>query len=137
VRQQRRSLAANSALCRKPFEAPLHGQKGWRTADQDKTLRGLESGEIKLDDGVDSKALFAMLLQNAKEGYLSDPIYGGNKDMGAWKMIGFPGRAVADSASAKVEADTSGSSRNDQNPLWLIAGAMAFFFAVAAAFLAS
>jgi gluconate 2-dehydrogenase gamma chain len=59
--------------------------------DQDKVLKGLESGEIKLDDGVDSKSFFAMLLQNTKEGYFSDPIYGGNKDMGAWKMIGFPG----------------------------------------------
>jgi len=36
-------------------------------------------------------SFFAMLLQNTKEGYFSDPIYGGNKDMGAWKMIGFPG----------------------------------------------
>jgi gluconate 2-dehydrogenase gamma chain len=107
------------------------------TADQDKVLKGLESGEVKLDDGVDSKSFFTMLLQNTKEGYFSDPIYGGNKDMGAWKMIVFPGRAVADSASPKVDADTSGSSRNDQNPLWLIAGAMALFFAVAAAFLAS
>jgi gluconate 2-dehydrogenase gamma chain len=60
-------------------------------ADQDKALKGLESGEIKLDGGVDSKTFFAMLLQNTKEGYFSDPIYGGNKDMGAWKMIGFPG----------------------------------------------
>jgi gluconate 2-dehydrogenase gamma chain len=60
-------------------------------ADQDKILKGLESGDIKLDGGVDSKAFFAMLLQNTKEGYFSDPIYGGNKDMGAWKMIGFPG----------------------------------------------
>jgi gluconate 2-dehydrogenase gamma chain len=59
--------------------------------DQDKVLKGLESGEIKLDGGVDSKSFFAMLLQNTKEGYFSDPIYGGNKDMGAWKMIGFPG----------------------------------------------
>jgi gluconate 2-dehydrogenase gamma chain len=58
---------------------------------QDKTLKGLESGEVKLDGGVDSKSFFAMLLQNTKEGYFSDPIYGGNKDMGAWKMIGFPG----------------------------------------------
>ena len=32
-----------------------------------------------------------MLLQNTLEGYFSDPIYGGNKDMAAWKMIGFPG----------------------------------------------
>jgi gluconate 2-dehydrogenase gamma chain len=59
--------------------------------DQDKVLKGLESGDIKLDGGVDSKAFFAMLLQNTKEGYFSDPIYGGNKDMAAWRMIGFPG----------------------------------------------
>ena len=60
-------------------------------ADQDATLKGLESGDIKLDGGVDAKSFFAMLLQNTKEGYFSDPIYGGNKDLGAWKMIGFPG----------------------------------------------
>src|SRR6204780_3140644 len=61
------------------------------TEDQDKGLRGLESGDIQLDGGVDSKTFFGMLLQNTKEGYFSDPIYGGNKDMAAWKMIGFPG----------------------------------------------
>ncbi|MGC1301205.1 MAG: gluconate 2-dehydrogenase subunit 3 family protein [Caulobacteraceae bacterium] len=54
-------------------------------------LKGLEAGTISLGSGVDSKAFFAMLLQNTKEGYFSDPIYGGNKDMAAWKMIGFPG----------------------------------------------
>jgi gluconate 2-dehydrogenase gamma chain len=59
--------------------------------DQDKVLKGLESGSIALDGGADAKTFFAMLLQNTKEGYLSDPIYGGNKDMAAWKMIGFPG----------------------------------------------
>jgi gluconate 2-dehydrogenase gamma chain len=61
------------------------------TDDQDRVLKGLESGEINLDDSVDAKSFFAMLLQNTKEGYFSDPIYGGNKDMAAWKMIGFPG----------------------------------------------
>jgi gluconate 2-dehydrogenase gamma chain len=61
------------------------------TDNQDKVLKGFESGEIKLDGGVDSKSFFDMLLQNTKEGYFSDPIYGGNKDMAAWKMIGFPG----------------------------------------------
>ena len=60
-------------------------------ANQDGVLKGLESGAIKLDGGVESKTFFAMLLQNTKEGYFSDPIYGGNKDMAAWKMIGFPG----------------------------------------------
>ena len=56
--------------------------------------QGIEgTGERRDRDrgGVDSKSFFAMLLQNTKEGYFSDPIYGGNKDMGAWKMIGFPG----------------------------------------------
>jgi gluconate 2-dehydrogenase gamma chain len=59
--------------------------------DQDRLLKGMESGDLQLGDGVDGKAFFTMLLQNTKEGYFSDPIYGGNKDMGAWKMIGFPG----------------------------------------------
>ncbi|HEX3946034.1 MAG TPA: gluconate 2-dehydrogenase subunit 3 family protein, partial [Rhizomicrobium sp.] len=30
-------------------------------------------------------------LQNVKEGFFSDPLYGGNKNGGAWAMIGFPG----------------------------------------------
>jgi gluconate 2-dehydrogenase gamma chain len=29
------------------------------------------------------------------EGFFSDPVYGGNRDMVAWRMIGFPG-AYAD-----------------------------------------
>jgi gluconate 2-dehydrogenase gamma chain len=60
-------------------------------ADQDKVLKGLEAGQVQLGGGVDAKTFFAMLLQNTKEGYFSDPIYGGNKDLSAWKMIGFPG----------------------------------------------
>jgi gluconate 2-dehydrogenase gamma chain len=59
--------------------------------NQEKLLHELESGALQLADGVDAKTFFAMLLQNTKEGYFSDPIYGGNRDMGAWKMIGFPG----------------------------------------------
>ena len=58
--------------------------------DQDAMLKGMESGDVQLE-GVDSKVFFATLLQNTKEGYFGDPVYGGNKDMGAWKMIGFPG----------------------------------------------
>ncbi len=38
-----------------------------------------------------SADFFAFLVENTKAGYLSDPIHGGNKDMGSWKMIGFPG----------------------------------------------
>lgn len=46
-----------------------------------------------------------------------------------------PPLAAVDPVSAS--ADASASSRQEPNPLWSIAAAMAFFFAVAAAFLAA
>lgn len=59
-------------------------------AAQDDLLKGLESGSVVLQ-GLSGQAFFGFLLQNTKEGYLSDPMHGGNKDAAAWKMIGFPG----------------------------------------------
>ena len=41
--------------------------------------------------GVNSKAFFQLLWQNTKEGFFADPVYGGNRNMVGWKMIGFPG----------------------------------------------
>jgi gluconate 2-dehydrogenase gamma chain len=58
---------------------------------QDRALKQMESGDLKLDGPITSKAFFTMFLQNVLEGYFSDPIYGGNKGAAAWKMIGFPG----------------------------------------------
>src|SRR3954466_1683443 len=58
---------------------------------QDEALKTLEKGDADLKGGVDGKAFFALLLQNTTEGYFADPIYGGNRDMGAWRMIGIPG----------------------------------------------
>jgi gluconate 2-dehydrogenase gamma chain len=60
-------------------------------AAQDTMLKALEKGAVALAGGVDGKTFFAMLLQNTREGYFGDPIYGGNRNMAAWKMIGFPG----------------------------------------------
>ena len=57
---------------------------------QDEVLTGLEKGDIKLE-GVDAKAFFLEFSQNTVEGFFSDPIYGGNRDMVGWKLIGFPG----------------------------------------------
>jgi gluconate 2-dehydrogenase gamma chain len=59
-------------------------------ADQDKLLHDLENDTIALA-GVSGKSFFGVLLQNTIEGFFADPIYGGNRDMAAWKMIGFPG----------------------------------------------
>lgn len=58
---------------------------------QDNVLTAMETNHINLGEEVETKVFFELLLQNVREGFLSDPIYGGNKDMASWKMIGFPG----------------------------------------------
>ena len=63
---------------------------------QDDYLRVLAKGGPDLDlDGVPSEVFFDLLLKMTVEGFFSDPVYGGNHDMVAWRMIGFPG-AYAD-----------------------------------------
>ena len=57
----------------------------------DTFLTMMEAGKIYLGKEVNSQAFFELMLQNARESYLADPIYGGNKNMVGWKMIGFPG----------------------------------------------
>jgi gluconate 2-dehydrogenase gamma chain len=59
-------------------------------ADQDAYLKSLQTGKFDLN-GVPSNIFFESLLEMTIEGYFSDPVYGGNKDMVAWRMIGFPG----------------------------------------------
>lgn len=59
-------------------------------ADQDKVLHGLEKGDIHLP-GAPSKEFFKILWENTMEGYLADPLYGGNQHFAGWKLIGFPG----------------------------------------------
>lgn len=71
---------------------------------QDKLFHDIDSGTLKLDK-VPIGDFFTFLVQNTKEGYLADPMYGGNKDAAAWKMIGFPG-ARADFLDWVGEAKT-------------------------------
>src|ERR1700689_2559347 len=58
--------------------------------DQDRFLTAMEKGEATFAT-VPAAVFFAQLLTNTKEGYFSDPLYGGNRGMVAWKWIGFPG----------------------------------------------
>src|ERR1700739_3918591 len=84
----RSSLAALDAYCRAEFAG-----KNFVALDasqQDRILSGIEKDEIKLKD-VSGKAFFELILQNTIEGFFADPIYGGNRDMVGWKLIGFPG----------------------------------------------
>jgi gluconate 2-dehydrogenase gamma chain len=58
--------------------------------EQDELLHGLEGGVVPLS-GVDAKQFFTTLVKDIQDGFFADPIYGGNRDMCSWKMIGFPG----------------------------------------------
>jgi gluconate 2-dehydrogenase gamma chain len=58
---------------------------------QDRLLHELESGHAQLNGSVGAKPFFDMLWQNTIEGYFADPLYGGNRGMNGWRMIGFPG----------------------------------------------
>jgi len=59
-------------------------------SEQDAYLTLLQTTPRDLD-GVPGHVFFESLLGMTIEGYFSDPVYGGNVDMAAWKMIGFPG----------------------------------------------
>jgi gluconate 2-dehydrogenase gamma chain len=66
-----------------PFDIMSAGQ-------QDAYIRGLEAGGKNLG-GVPSDVFFTHLWEITLEGFFSDPVYGGNRDMASWRMIGFPG----------------------------------------------
>ncbi|MDE1149275.1 MAG: gluconate 2-dehydrogenase subunit 3 family protein [Azospirillaceae bacterium] len=63
---------------------------GLEHADQETVLKGLEKGDIKLD-AIPAKTFFTYFLGEVRNGYFSDPKHGGNRGMGSWKMIGYPG----------------------------------------------
>lgn len=50
----------------------------------------IEAGKAEFSV-VPPKVFFNTLLQLTVEGYFGDPMYGGNRDKAAWRMIGFPG----------------------------------------------
>jgi gluconate 2-dehydrogenase gamma chain len=58
--------------------------------EQDSYLKKLQAGGHDLD-GVPSEIFFAHLWECTLEGFFSDPVYGGNRNMAGWRMIGFPG----------------------------------------------
>ena len=53
-------------------------------------LKAMEEGKAEFQN-ISAKAFFGRLLGLTMEGLFADPIYGGNRDKVAWKMLGFPG----------------------------------------------
>jgi gluconate 2-dehydrogenase gamma chain len=59
-------------------------------ADRVAALKAMEEGKAAFEN-FDARAFFGQLHALAMAGFFADPIYGGNRDKVAWKMIGFPG----------------------------------------------
>jgi gluconate 2-dehydrogenase gamma chain len=58
--------------------------------DREAALKAMEADKAPFP-GFSSRMFFDALLQITMEGFFSDPIYGGNRDMAGWKMVGYPG----------------------------------------------
>ncbi len=83
----RAAIGDIDAHCRSEFGKPFAALS---PADQDATLHALEKGDLDLPH-ASAKEFFDMLLKNTQEGFLADPLYGGNRGFAGWRLVGFPG----------------------------------------------
>ena len=79
--------------------------------DREAALKAMEDDKAPFD-GFSSRMFFDALLQITMEGFFADPIYGGNRDMAAWKMVGYPGLP----ATYREEIKTYFGKRYDRPP---------------------
>lgn len=72
------------------------GREFWDlTAEvQDEVLKGVEQGAVQLPS-LPGAYFFETMLANTVEGYFADPVYGGNRDMVGWRLVGYPGAYAA------------------------------------------
>lgn len=84
----RKGLAALDNYCKANHSGKIFAELA--DSDKDEVLKRLEIGDAKLD-GADGKKFFEQVIKDTQQGFFADPIYGANRDMAAWKMIGFPG----------------------------------------------
>jgi gluconate 2-dehydrogenase gamma chain len=88
VQLYRRMLAALDAFCHATYAGKAYAQLP--DDEKDRIITAMENGSLQLQ-GTGATPFFEALLQDTRYGFFADPIYGGNRDMAAWKMIGFPG----------------------------------------------
>lgn len=85
-------LPAVDAYAKTKYGGPYTGLDA---ATQAKVLNDLRSNTAGLalagSTAFTSADFFTMFRQNVLEGMLADPSYGGNKEMGGWRWLGFPG----------------------------------------------
>jgi gluconate 2-dehydrogenase gamma chain len=87
-----REFFAAGVVATNAWTRKAHGKEFDRLSakERDDALKALEQGKAELGD-FDGKQFFEALLHITMEGFFADPIYGGNRNKVAWKMVGFPG----------------------------------------------
>jgi gluconate 2-dehydrogenase gamma chain len=81
-------------------------------ADQDALLTDMAADKATGFDGPSGKAFFTQLRNDTIEGMFCDPMYGGNRDLVGWKLIGYPGAQRFYSAQ---DLKTPGTTRPPQS----------------------
>jgi len=83
----RAGVAAANAWTRKTYGKDFDRLSA---PERETALKTMEEGKAQFP-GFTSTMFFNALLQISMEGFFADPIYGGNRHMASWKMIGYPG----------------------------------------------
>lgn len=84
----RRGLAQLDAYCRKTYNEPFVRLSAAR---QDEVITALEEGKAGGFTWPTAQEFFNTIRTHTMEGMFADPVYGGNKDFGGWRLVGFPG----------------------------------------------
>ncbi|UEM03484.1 gluconate 2-dehydrogenase subunit 3 family protein [Skermanella rosea] len=83
----RAGIAAANTWVKATYGKELDGLDGPQVAE---ALKAMDAGKAEFA-AIGSKPFFNALLQMVMEGFFSDPMYGGNRGMASWRMIGYPG----------------------------------------------
>jgi gluconate 2-dehydrogenase gamma chain len=77
--------------------------------DQDEIVGALADDEADIFEDPSAGDFFTLVHRHTLEGLFSDPLYGGNRDAGGWRLIGYPG---AQRAYTPTDMRTEGSDRD-------------------------
>ena len=83
----RQGIALTEHYCQQTFHKTF---AQLATDQQDQVLQLLEKSTLS-NNILSGSLFFEQLLDNTREGYLADPVHGGNQTLASWKLIGFPG----------------------------------------------
>ena len=96
------------------FTRKTYGKDFDRLSEQDRiaAFKTMEEGNKAGFPGFSSAQFFNALLNITMEGFFADPMYGGNRNMAAWKMVGYPGLP----ATYREEIKTYYNKKYDKPP---------------------